>query len=213
MRTSRFAWSLAGIVAGVAGLAASYFAAMAMTIRDSPVVAVAELVIRLTPGPVAERAIGILGHLDKPFLVLVILVALAAVFAYAGRLARRSWWLPAVVYAVLAAIGVVAVATQPRTSTLEYLPIAVGFATWLICLSLMTEPLRRAELLEEAEEAEATASKVSSRPPGTRRPAAGSCSGPASSPLRRSWSRASDGWSAPAAGTWRRPAGCCGCPV
>ena len=151
MRTSRFAWSLAGIVAGVAGLAASYFAAMAMTIRDSPVVAVAELVIRLTPGPVAERAIGILGHLDKPALVLVILVALAAVFAYAGRLARRSWWLPAVVYAVLAAIGVVAVATQPRTSTLEYLPIAVGFATWLICLSLMTEPLRRAELLEEAE--------------------------------------------------------------
>src|SRR5688500_2682956 len=105
---------------------------MAMTIRDSPVVAVAELVIRLTPGPVAERAIGILGHLDKPFLVLVVLVALAAVFAYAGRLARRSWWLPAVVYAVLAAIGVVAVATQPRTSTLEYLPIAVGFATWLI---------------------------------------------------------------------------------
>ena len=114
VRTSRGAWSLAGLVAGVAGLAASYFAAMAMTIRDSPVVAVAELVIRLTPGPVVERAIGILGHLDKPVLVLVILVALAAVFAYAGRLARRSWWLPAVVYAVLAAVGVVAVATQPR---------------------------------------------------------------------------------------------------
>jgi DMSO/TMAO reductase YedYZ molybdopterin-dependent catalytic subunit len=155
VRTSPFAWSLAGIVAGVAGLATSYFASMAMTIRDSPVVAVAELVIRLTPGPVAERAIRFLGHLDKPALVLVILVFLALVFAYAGRLARRSWWLPAVVYAVLAAVGVVAVATQPRTSTLEYLPIAVGFATWLICLSLMTEPLRRAELAEAAADGEA----------------------------------------------------------
>ena len=55
------------------GLATSYFVAMVMTIRESPVVAVAELVIRLTPGAVAERAIRVLGHHDKPFLVLVLL--------------------------------------------------------------------------------------------------------------------------------------------
>ena len=57
MRTFRGAWALAGLTVGFAGLAASYFVAMAMAIRESPVVAVAELVIRLTPGPLAERAI------------------------------------------------------------------------------------------------------------------------------------------------------------
>ena len=78
-------------MAGTAGLATSYFAAMVMTIRESPVVAVAELVIRLTPGPVVERAIRFLGHHDKTFLVVVLLLILGLLFAWAGRLARRSW--------------------------------------------------------------------------------------------------------------------------
>ena len=46
MRTSNAAWSLAGLVAGGAGLATSYLTANVMNIRESPVVAVAELVIR-----------------------------------------------------------------------------------------------------------------------------------------------------------------------
>ena len=84
VRTSRGAWSLAGLVAGLAGLATSYFVAMAMTIRDSPVVAVSELVIRFTPGVVAERAIAILGHWDKPVLVLVILLVLGVAVRVGG---------------------------------------------------------------------------------------------------------------------------------
>ena len=78
---------------------------MVMTIRESPVVAVAELVIRLTPGPVAERAIRSLGQHDKTFLVIVVLLLLAPVFAWAGRLARRSWWAPAIVFGALAVLG------------------------------------------------------------------------------------------------------------
>jgi len=58
----------------MAGLATSYFVAMVMTIRESPVVAVAELVIRLTPGALVERAIRVLGHHDKTFLVIVLLL-------------------------------------------------------------------------------------------------------------------------------------------
>jgi len=97
--TFRGAWSLAGLTAGVAGLATSYFVAMAMTIRESPVVAVAELVIRLTPGWLAEYLIGLVGRMDKPLLLLGIFVALGLVFAWAGRLARRTWWAPSLVYA------------------------------------------------------------------------------------------------------------------
>lgn len=146
--TVRGAWSAAGLAAGAAGLATSYFAAMALTIRESPVVAVAELVIRLTPGPVAEYLISLVGSLDKPLLLLGIFAFLAAVFAWAGRLARRTWWAPAVVYAALAAVGTVAVSVQRGAAAIDAVPVAVGFVTWLVTLSLLTEPLRRAE--EEA---------------------------------------------------------------
>ena len=94
----RGSWSLAGLVAGLGGVAASYCVAMVMTIRDAPLVAVAEGVIRLTPGAIVERAISLLGHHDKTVLRLIILVLLAALFAWAGRLARRTWWAPAIVF-------------------------------------------------------------------------------------------------------------------
>ena len=116
MRTSRHAWWLAGVVAGAAGLATSYFVAMVMTIRESPVVAVAEMVIRLTPGPVVERAISILGTNDKPFLVVVLLVVLTLLFAWAGRLARRSWWQPVTLLAVIAILAGFAISDQTRRS-------------------------------------------------------------------------------------------------
>jgi DMSO/TMAO reductase YedYZ molybdopterin-dependent catalytic subunit len=148
VRTFRGAWSTAGLVAGFAGLATSYFVAMAMTIRDSPVVAVAEGVIRLTPGPVAEKVISVLGHRDKPFLVGVILVLVALLFVWAGRLAARAWWAPLFVFVPLAVLGAVAVSAQRGASSLDVLPVAVGFVTWLICLSLLTEPLRRAAAAE-----------------------------------------------------------------
>lgn len=151
MSTSR-AWSVAGLVAGFAGLTASYCFAMVATIRDAPVVAVAEGVIRLTPGPVVERAIKILGHQDKPALMLGILVLCGLLFAWAGRLARSTWWAPTIVYAVLALIGGVAVMVQRGATTLDLLPVALGFATWLVCLSLLTEPLRRHELAMAAAE-------------------------------------------------------------
>jgi DMSO/TMAO reductase YedYZ molybdopterin-dependent catalytic subunit len=126
-----------------------------MTIRDAPLVAVAEGVIRLTPGAIVERAISLLGHHDKTVLRLIILVLLVALFAWAGRLARRTWWAPAIVFGVLAVIGGVAVRSQRGASTADLLPVAVGLATWLVCLSLLTEPLRRHDLHEAAEATEA----------------------------------------------------------
>ncbi len=131
-------------MAGIAGLATSYFAAMALTIRESPVVAIAELVIRLTPGSLAERAIQVLGHQDKPVLVGVILVLTLLLFAYAGRLAVRAWWAPAIVYTVLALVAGAAVAAQRGAGSVDLLPVAVGYVTWLVSLSLLTDPLRRA---------------------------------------------------------------------
>ncbi|HEX6148321.1 molybdopterin-dependent oxidoreductase [Nocardioides sp.] len=142
MSTIRGAWSLAGLVAGAAGLATSYAVANVMSVRTSPVVAVAELVIRLTPGEVVEQAIGFLGFNDKPVLVAGVLVVLAALFAWAGRLAARRWWAPVLLFGALAAVGAAAVATQEAPTTTSYLPVAVGFVTWLLVLSALTARIK-----------------------------------------------------------------------
>ena len=102
MESSRARWWSAGLIAGAAGLATSYLVASLMSIRESPVVAVADLVIRHTPGPIARTAIDVLGHADKPALLIGILVIMGAVFAGLGSLSRTNWWAPAIGYAVLA---------------------------------------------------------------------------------------------------------------
>jgi DMSO/TMAO reductase YedYZ molybdopterin-dependent catalytic subunit len=141
--SNRVPWVPAGILAGVAGLATSYACAMVLTIRESPVVAVAELVIRLTPGPVTEWAIDLLGRADKPVLVGGILLVLLGVFALAGRLARRGWWLAVTVWFVLAALGLVAVLLQPGAGVVDILPVAAGLLTWLTVHAALTNPLER----------------------------------------------------------------------
>ncbi|MEI5671730.1 MULTISPECIES: molybdopterin-dependent oxidoreductase [unclassified Nocardioides] len=141
MDTSR-SWSLAGLAAGLAGLATSYAAANALHVKSSPLVAVADLVIRFTPGFIAEAAIQRLGRADKPLLVLGVIVVLALVFAWAGRLARRSWWAPTIVFGALAAAGAGAVAALRNQQLVDFVPVAVGLVTWLVCLSLVTDPLR-----------------------------------------------------------------------
>jgi DMSO/TMAO reductase YedYZ molybdopterin-dependent catalytic subunit len=142
MGTVRGSWSLAGLAAGAAGLATSYATANVMAVRSSPVVAVAELVIQLTPGEVVEEAIAVLGFQDKTVLLTGILLTLAVAFAWAGRLAARHWWAPTVLFAVLAGIGVVATALTAAPATPAYLPIAVGFVTWVVVLAVLADRLR-----------------------------------------------------------------------
>jgi DMSO/TMAO reductase YedYZ molybdopterin-dependent catalytic subunit len=143
VESSRGRWWLAGLIAGASGVATSYLVASLLSIRESPVVAVADAVIRLTPGPIAHAAVELLGHADKPVLVLSILAIMAVVFAALGGLARRLWWAPALGYGVLAVVGAVAVLSGNGAHLTDALPVAVGFLTWLVALSVLTEPLRR----------------------------------------------------------------------
>lgn len=138
------AWPAAGVVAGGAGLLTSYATAMVLTVREAPVAAIAELVVRLTPGGVAEKAIRLLGFWDKPFLLAVVLLLSAALFWGVGAWARRRWWLPVLVLSLMAVVGAVAVLFQREASTVDLVPVVVGYATWLVALSALTEPLRRA---------------------------------------------------------------------
>jgi DMSO/TMAO reductase YedYZ molybdopterin-dependent catalytic subunit len=143
MRSPRGAWSLAGLLGGLAGLAASHLAAALLHVRSTPVVAVAELAVRLTPQGLVEWGIEAFGVFDKPVLVLVILVTVSAVFAWAGRLGRRSWWLTLLPYGVLAGIGAVAVLVVPGvTPSIDLLPVLAGFLTWVVVTALLSVPLR-----------------------------------------------------------------------
>jgi DMSO/TMAO reductase YedYZ molybdopterin-dependent catalytic subunit len=136
-------WRLAGVLAGLAGLATSYATAMVLTLRESPVVAVAELVIRLTPGAVAERAISVLGHWDKPVLLVGVMAVVLALFAWAGSLARHGWWRSMLVWVALAAIGAVAVLDQRGAGVVDVLPVVVGFVTWVAVQSALNDALHR----------------------------------------------------------------------
>ena len=125
----------------VVGLATSYATAMALTIRESPVVAVAELIIRITPGPLAERLIRLVGQLDKPLLILGILLFLLAMGALAGSLARTGPFKPLLIWMAMAVLGGVAVMVQPGASAIDIAPVVVGFVTWTAVLAALTAPL------------------------------------------------------------------------
>ncbi|GAA1916861.1 molybdopterin-dependent oxidoreductase [Nocardioides lentus] len=143
---------MAGLFAGLGGVAASHLVAALLHVRESPVVAVAETVVRLLPTPVVEWGIEAFGSFDKVVLVVVIVLLLAAVFTWAGRLARRRSWLPAVPYGVLAGVGAVAVLLRPgATTSVDLAPVAAGLLVWLGLTAALTAPLRR----QDAEAAEA----------------------------------------------------------
>ena len=90
MQTRRRWGALLGVVAVGAGLAASEVASRLLHQRVSPVVAVAEGVIQVTPGRLIELAISTVGNYDKPLLVAGTLVVIFAIAAAIGVLATRT---------------------------------------------------------------------------------------------------------------------------
>ena len=108
----------------------------------NPVTDVAELVVRLTPGKVAEDAIQLVGHRDKPLLVTGVLVILLLLFAAFGVLARRSPGGAVGGFVTLGVIGLIAQQSQYGAPVSGILPIVVGLFTWLGCLAVLTAQLR-----------------------------------------------------------------------
>ena len=105
-------WALAGLLAGLGGLATSYLVAAWLGLRGNPVTDVAELVIRLTPGAVAENAISAVGHKDKPLLVTGVLVVVLVLFACFGMLSRRWPGAGIAGFVVLGVVGLIANQSQ-----------------------------------------------------------------------------------------------------
>jgi DMSO/TMAO reductase YedYZ molybdopterin-dependent catalytic subunit len=106
----------AGALASAAGLAASEGLAAVLDLRESPVVSVAQSVIGLTPGPIAEAIIDVVGTGDKPLAIASVVVAVLLLGSLVGR-----WWMPRrlaawALVAGFAGLAVASVLTRPYAS-------------------------------------------------------------------------------------------------
>ena len=129
--------ALAGLVTGLAGLAVSIAATAVLRERLTPPQAVAETVIELTPGRLAEALIHLVGTWDKPLLLTGTVVVLLLLSALAGVLTRGGMWRGYVAFLLMAGIAGAAVLTRPQTSSVAVLPVVLAAVTWIVVLSFL----------------------------------------------------------------------------
>lgn len=135
------AWAraLMGLVAGGVALGIAQLVAAFAGAKSSPVVAVGDATIDLTPAPVKDFAIRTFGENDKTVLIAgVLIVVLGVIAPLIGTLAVRRLAYGFAGLAVFAAIGLAAVLTRPEAGILDVLPTLVGVAAgawtlgWLV---------------------------------------------------------------------------------
>lgn len=137
-RDTRVRAASAGVLAGLAGLAVAELVAGLLHTRLSPVLAVGEAIIELTPGRVAEEAIDAVGSADKPLLVAGVIVGVLLGSLAAGLLGARRSAVGAAVLIGLTAVAGIAVVTRADSRDVDVLPVlaagAVGLAVyvWLL---------------------------------------------------------------------------------
>ena len=120
--------ALAGLVAAAVALGVAELAAALVGPASSPVIAVGDAVITLTPEAVKEFAIRTFGENDKIVLVAGTLVIIALYALVIGLIALRSRRAGAVGIALFGLVGAVAAITRPAGGPLDMLPSIVGAA-------------------------------------------------------------------------------------
>lgn len=105
-----------GVLAAAAGIAASEGLAALLDLRESPLLSVGQSVIELTPGPIAEAIISVVGHADKPLAVTSVVMAILLMGALVG-----TWWLnrrlaACLVVATLVVLAAASVLSRPYAS-------------------------------------------------------------------------------------------------
>ncbi|MGI9085900.1 MAG: molybdopterin-dependent oxidoreductase [Aeromicrobium sp.] len=97
--------SLRGVLATAAALAASQLTAAVLDLRESPLIAIAQTAIRLTPGGVAEPIISVVGTADKTLAIVSVVVVMLLLGAIIG-----TWWPIRRGRGVIGVVGLVALA-------------------------------------------------------------------------------------------------------
>ena len=133
--------ALAGLLAAAVALGFAELTAALVGPASSPVIAVGDTVITLTPEPVKEFAIRSFGENDKVVLVAGTLVVIALYALLIGLVALRSRRLGILGIALFGALGALAAFTRPAGSLLDVLPSLVGAGAGIVALCALLVPL------------------------------------------------------------------------
>jgi DMSO/TMAO reductase YedYZ molybdopterin-dependent catalytic subunit len=128
---------LAGVVSVGAGLGAAEVVTGILALSTSPVLAIGEGVIRITPGRLAEAAIAAVGQLDKPLLVIGTVVGALLLGGLAGRLALTHRGLGLAVLVAMGGLGMAAAMSTADSSMADALPPAVAALVAMALLSYL----------------------------------------------------------------------------
>ena len=126
--------ALAGLLAAAVALGAGELVAGVVGPASSPVVAVGNAVVALTPEPVKDAAIATFGRADKVALVTGTLVLLAGYAVLIGLVALRRPRLGVAGVVVLGLLGALAALTRPAAGPFDVLPSLVGTAAGVLAL-------------------------------------------------------------------------------
>jgi DMSO/TMAO reductase YedYZ molybdopterin-dependent catalytic subunit len=133
---------LAGVAAASVSLGVAALVGIPFGARADARTAIASAIVDLTPGPIKEWAIQTLGSLDKLFLAVVVLVAIATIAAIAGTLETRRRPLGSAVIAAAGILGCVAVLSRQGATALDTIPTLAGAVCGVAALRMLTRRLR-----------------------------------------------------------------------
>src|SRR5690606_6091317 len=125
---------VAGVLAAGLGLGIAELLAGALSRAVTPVLAVGEAVIGLSPPVLTEWAISTFGTADKPILIGGVLVVFALLAAAIGVLTSYQRGLGVLAAVALGVVASIAVWTRPDSQVYDMLPVIVGMAAAILVL-------------------------------------------------------------------------------
>jgi DMSO/TMAO reductase YedYZ molybdopterin-dependent catalytic subunit len=128
---------LAGVSAAAVSLGVAELVGIPFGARADARTAISSTVVDLTPGPIKEWAIQTLGSLDKLFLAVVVLAAIATIAAIAGTLETRHRPLGSALIAAAGVLGCIAVLSRPGATALDAIPTVAGAACGVATLRVL----------------------------------------------------------------------------
>ncbi|MGY1801791.1 molybdopterin-dependent oxidoreductase [Blastococcus sp. SYSU D00922] len=134
--------ALAGLLAAAVALGVAELVAGLVGPASSPVIAVGDAAITLTPEPVKAFAIRTFGENDKIALVVGTLVVIAVYAVVVGLVGLRDRRLGALGIALFGGIGVLAALTRPAGGPLDALPSLFGAVAGVVALLALLAPLQ-----------------------------------------------------------------------
>src|SRR5579859_5214205 len=140
---SAVAGAVAGVLTAAVAMGVGQLVAGLTVAQASPVLAVGQAAIDLTPLPIKDFAISTFGTNDKTALVVGILVVLAGFAAVIGILALRRIALGLAGLGVFASIGLAAALTRPTATATYAIPTLIGAGAGAFALTRLIRAARR----------------------------------------------------------------------